>query len=171
MPITFNADEIFEMAEEIERNGAEFYREAAKNVSDAKTKQALLDMAAMEDDHLRTFEQMRKQLSGQEKGEIFDPDNRSALYLQTMADARGWEGRISPLEQLTGSETIKDIFEIALNSEKESVVFYSGLKALVSVKAGRDREPMTYAYYRDIKKGKTPGTAAAAPPSSYGAMI
>jgi hypothetical protein len=28
MSITFNVDEIFEMAEEIERNGAKFYREA-----------------------------------------------------------------------------------------------------------------------------------------------
>ena len=30
MPITFNADEIFEMAEEMERNGAWFYRRAAE---------------------------------------------------------------------------------------------------------------------------------------------
>ena len=43
------------------------------------------------------------------------------------------------MEKLTGSETIKDILEIALNSEKESVVFYFGLKGLVPVKAGRDK--------------------------------
>ena len=34
MPITFNANEIFEMAEEMERNGARFYRKAAENASD-----------------------------------------------------------------------------------------------------------------------------------------
>ncbi|GAH47433.1 unnamed protein product [marine sediment metagenome] len=56
MGITFNADEIFEMAEEIERNGAKYYREAAEKASDKKTKQMLLDMAAMEDEHLETFE-------------------------------------------------------------------------------------------------------------------
>ena len=140
MGITFNANEIFEMAEEIERNGAKFYRRASANSPDEKTKQMLLDMAVMEDEHLKTFQQMRKQLSGREKGwAIFDPDNLSVLYLQAMADARGYEGKITPAKELTGSETPKEIIEIALNSEKESVVFYFGLKGLVPVKAGRDK--------------------------------
>jgi len=140
MAITFNANEIFEMAEEIERNGAEFYRQAAEKAADKETKQMLLDMAIMEDGHLKTFEEMRNQLSGQEKGwTIFDPDNQSVLYLQEMADARGYEGKITPTKELTGEEKPKEIIEIALNSENESVVFYLSLKALVPVKAGRDK--------------------------------
>ena len=140
MPITFNANEIFEMAEEIERNGAGFYRKAAEKTSDKQTKQMLLDMANMEDEHLATFQEMRKELSGQEKGwTVFDPDNQSALYLQTMADARGYEGRITPMKELSGKETTKEILDIALNSEKESVVFYFALKGLVPIRAGRDK--------------------------------
>ena len=140
MGITFNADEIFEMAEEIERNGATFYREAAGHAGDTKTRQLLLDMAAMEDGHLRTFEEMRKQLGGQEKAQIvFDPDNESALYLQTMADGHGWEGKISPTEQLTGSEKIEDIVNMAINAEKNSVVFYVGLRDFVPVRAGKEK--------------------------------
>jgi len=140
MGITFNADEIFEMAEEFERNGAKFYRRAAANSPDKETKQMLLDMATMEDGHLKTFQEMREELSGREKEPmVFDPDNLSALYLQAMADARGYEGKITPAKELTGDETPKEIIEIALNSEKESVVFYFGLKGLVPVKAGRDK--------------------------------
>lgn len=140
MGITFNANEIFEMAEEIERNGVKFYRRASANSPDEETKQMLLDMAVMEDEHLKTFQQMREELSGREKEPmVFDPDNQSALYLQAMADARGYEGKITPAKELTGSETPKEIIEIALNSEKESVVFYFGLKGLVPVKAGRDK--------------------------------
>ncbi len=140
MAITFNANEIFEMAEEIERNGAEFYREAAENAADKETKQMLLDMADMGDGHLKIFEEMRNQLSGQEKGwTIFDPDNQSVLYLQEMAYARGYEGKLSPTKELTGEESPKEIIEIALNSENESVDFYLSLKALVPVKAGRDK--------------------------------
>jgi len=140
MPITFNANEIFEMAEEMERNGAKFYRKAAQNASDDQIKQMLLDMADMEDGHLKTFEEMREQLSGQEKGwTVFDPDNQSVLYLQAMAYARGFEGKITPTKELTGSEAPKEILETALNSEKESVVFYFGLKGMVPVKAGRDK--------------------------------
>ena len=140
MGITFNAEEIFEMAEEIERNGANFYRLAAANTADKGTRQMLLDMAAMEDGHLKTFQKMREQLSGQEKGwAIFDPDNQSALYLQAMADSRGYEGKITPSKELTGNEKPREILEIALNSENESVVFYLSLKELVPAKAGRDK--------------------------------
>ena len=140
MGITFNANEVFEMAEEMEKNGAKFYRKAAESCKDDDTKKILLDMAAMEDGHLKAFEEMRKGLSSQEKGwTIFDPDNQSVLYLQEMTDASGYEGKISPTKELTGNESPKEIFEIALNAEKESVIFYFGLKGLVPVKAGRDK--------------------------------
>jgi rubrerythrin len=140
MPITFNANEILEMAEEIETNGAKFYRKAAKSASDERTKQMLLDMAAMEDGHLKTYQEIRKGLSQWEKEEtIFDPDNQSVKYLQAMAEARGYEGKITPSKELTGSETIKEILDIALNSEKESALFYLGLKDLVPERAGREK--------------------------------
>ena len=58
MSITFNADEIFEMAEQIERNGAAFYREAAGITSDADVKEMLLSLAAMEEGHQKTFAQI-----------------------------------------------------------------------------------------------------------------
>ena len=140
MPITFNANEIFEMAEEMEKNGAKFYRKAAQNASDNQTKQMLLDMADMEDGHLKTFQNMREELSDREKEPtVFDPNNEAVLYLQAMANSRGYEGKKSPDEELSGNETMREILEIALNSEKESVVFYFGLMSLVPPKAGRDK--------------------------------
>lgn len=140
MPVTFNANEIFEIAEEIERNGAGFYRKAAEQTSDKETKQLLGDMAAIEDGHLETFKSMRAELSGEDIGwTVFDPNNEAALYLQAIADARGWEGKVSPTEPLTGNETTTEILETALCSEKESVLFYFGLKALVPDNAGKDK--------------------------------
>jgi rubrerythrin len=140
MGITFNADEIFEMAENIERDGAKFYRQAAKNAADEKTRKMLLDLAAMEDKHLATFQEMRKELSAREKEEmVFDPDNQAAMYLQTMASGHGWEGKKSLTENLTGNETLEDILKTAIKAENDSVVFYSGLKELVPAKAGKDK--------------------------------
>ncbi len=72
MSITFNADEIIEMAEEIERNGAKFYREAAKNASAKKTKHMLLDMSAMTYSYYRDLKQGR--LS---QGDATFPNKRS----------------------------------------------------------------------------------------------
>jgi rubrerythrin len=49
MSITFNAFEIFEIAEQIERNGVKFYRKAAKGISDQDLRQTLLELADMEE--------------------------------------------------------------------------------------------------------------------------
>jgi len=140
MSITFNADEVFEMAIEVERNAARFYRKAAVSAKDKKVKQMLLDMAAMEDGHEQTFETMRAEISDPGEWDTpFDPDNEAVLYLQAMADSRGIEGKKSVTEELTGNESVKEIFEAALNAEKDSVVFYFGLRSLVPAKAGQDK--------------------------------
>ncbi len=140
MSITFNADEIFEIAAQMERNGMKFYRKAAEKASDEKIKQMLLEMAKMEAEHLKTFEHMRRYISNKEKAEtVFDPDNEASIYLQTMADRHGSEGRKSPTEELTGTESIAEILKIALNAEKDSVIYYFGLRSFVPPKAGRDK--------------------------------
>jgi rubrerythrin len=130
--ITFNADEIFEMAEEIERNGAAFYREATAKAKDAQTQKFFRDLAAMEDGHLTVFQNMRRELADQDRAPtVFDPLDEMTLYLQAMADAKGFEGKIGPSLRLTGKETLLDVLSIALNAERNSVVFYVGLKTLV----------------------------------------
>ncbi len=139
MVITYTADEIFEMAEEAERNAAEFYREAAERCSNEETSKLLLDMSATENEHLETFQNMREKLSAEEEMLISDPLGRSTMFLQAMADARTWEGRISPMQDLSGNETAKEIVEIALEAEKEMVVFYVGLKDMVYFKSGKDK--------------------------------
>jgi len=140
MSITFNADEVFEMAEQIERNGAKFYREAAAKISDRPVKDMFLRLAGMEDGHLRTFQQMRKTLSPQEKeGTTFDPEGEAAFYLQAMADDRGLEGKKTPTVKLTGQESTQELFDIAIDAEKNSILYYVGLKGLVPEGAGRDK--------------------------------
>ncbi len=140
MSIRFSADEIFEMAEEIERNGAKFYRKAAEGAADNETRRYLLDMAAMEDGHLQTFAEMREQLSAAEREVVtFDPENEAALYLDAMADSHGTEGKKSVTEELTGDESIAEIVSIAIGAEKDSVVFYSGLRSLVTDAAGKGK--------------------------------
>lgn len=140
MGLAFNADEIFEMAEQIERNGAKFYREAAGNSTDESIKRMLLGMAAMEDSHLETFAEMRQELTERETATgLFDPDNEAALYLQTMADSHGSEGMKTPAVKLTGNESVEQVLNAAIDAEKNSVLFYVGLKDMVSVRAGKDK--------------------------------
>jgi rubrerythrin len=99
-----------------------------------------LDMAAMEDAHLQTFQDMRQELAAQEREvTAFDPYDEATLYLQTLANGKGSEGMRSPTEKLTGKESVEELLEIAIGAEKNSVLFYVGLKDMVSAKAGRDK--------------------------------
>ena len=140
MSITFNAFEIFEMAEQIERNGIKFYRKAAEGISDKDTRQMLLDLADMEAEHEETFAGMRKQLSDEERElRVFDPDNEIALYLQAMANGHVFDPKEDLSEQLTGTESVEDILKLAIGAEKDSIVFYLGLKDFVPVRAGKDK--------------------------------
>lgn len=140
MSITFNVDEVFEMAEEIERNGAKFYRQAAEKAKDAETRKMFSELAAMEDGHEKTFANMRKELSAAMKEPVtYDPDNQVMRYLQTMADFHGTEGKASPTQQFTGRETPEETLCAALQAEKNSIAFYVGLKDFVPSKQGKEK--------------------------------
>jgi rubrerythrin len=132
MSATFNADEIFEMAEQIERNGAAFYRKAAGAAKDSEIRTLFTHLAIMEETHLRLFGEMRARYSqDRAENQQFDPDNEAVQYLHTLASRQGWEGKASPLRELNGTEPLKQVLWKALAAEKDSVVFYTGMKDLV----------------------------------------
>jgi rubrerythrin len=140
MAYDFNVDEVFEMAIQIEANGANFYRKAADLQQDSDNKAFLEKLARMEDKHKSTFETMRKDISDREKqGTVFDPANELSMYLKAMADNHGGEGNPEVVESLTGEEPMEEIITTAIGLEKESILFYLGLKDLVPAKYGHDK--------------------------------
>jgi rubrerythrin len=140
MSIKFNADEIFEMAEQMERNGAKFYRKAAETCSTTESRQTLLDLAAMEDEHEKTFASIRKSLTAQETAQtVFDPDNQAALYLRAFADGHVFDVKQEPCDRLTGRETMEEVLRFAMGLERDSIAFYLGIKASVPERLGRDK--------------------------------
>jgi len=131
MAMPFNADEVFEMAEQIERNGGEKFPAVSE---------ILLGLAAMEDGHLKTFTGMRAELSGTELEEpVFDPDGQAQMYLRVMADGNVFDVKADPAEQLAASNTPEDVLKMAIGVERDSIAFYVGLKEAVSSKAGKDK--------------------------------
>jgi rubrerythrin len=140
MAIMFNADEVFEMAVRIESNGAAFYRKAAAMQSDSENQRFLESLAAMEDQHQKIFIEMRKTLTEKDAGgKVFDPYDEVSQYLASMADTIGGEGSPSAADALTGSETLEEILTTAIGLEKDSILFYVGLKDLVPPKYGQEK--------------------------------
>ena len=134
MAYDFSADDIFKLAEEIERNGAAFYQNAAQSVSVDSQKALLLHLAEMEVAHEKIFKAMRAELADREKaGTVFDPDNESAMYLKALADLRVF------FEKTIDTSSMEDILKAAVTAEKDSIVLYLGMKDLVPEKFGKDR--------------------------------
>ena len=140
MTIPFNADEIFAIAEQIERNADKFYRRAAEGFEDAAGRKLLLDLADMEVEHVRIFADMRRDFS--EHGgwiEISDPYDEVVPYLRAIADGLVFDVRVDPSERITGKETPEEILRMALELEKDSVVFYQGIREIVPERLGKGR--------------------------------
>ncbi len=137
MSIRFNSDEMLQIAIDIERNGAAFYRQAAGMEQIALSKAMLLELAAMEEDHEKRFAEMRERLTEAERREVtFDPEGELPLYLQVMADKNVFAKDVKPEFSFTGKKSIDEVLRFALGMEKDSVVFYLGLQDIVPERLG-----------------------------------
>ncbi len=134
MPNEFNANDIFEMAVKIEQNGAIFYRNAAKQIEDEGNKNFLLELARMEDGHVVVFSNMQKQLKNEAIfSNDFDPDDENILYLKALADTRVFFEKEQP------DDSFKSILRTAIQTEKDSIAFYLGMKGLISANSGQSK--------------------------------
>ncbi len=134
MAFNFNADEIFQMAEEIEQNGAAFYKEASESVSDKRYKKLLSDLSLMELEHYKTFSSMHSSLSDKEKEPaVFDPMNESVMYLKALADTQVF------YKKQIDTSSIKSVLLNAIGMEKDSIVFYVGIKDMVPERLGKGK--------------------------------
>ena len=138
MAITFNADEIFEIAEQIERNGQKFYSISAQRVSEPSTKKVLTDLAEMEADHLKIFQNLHAKLNAQARDELtWDPDGESVAYLRAAADSHIFKTDTDPSSLLSDNSDPKEILELALQFEKDSVVYFLGVADMVPERLGK----------------------------------
>ncbi len=138
MSPAFNAEEVLEIAVQIEKIGAAFYRRAAEIVDDPAGKIMLEELAVMEDGHEIGFENMRANpdiLSML----IGDPEGEAALYLRAFASGNVFPADADPAFELDDTVTVEVILSKAIRMELESIAFYQGIKDAMSKELGRDK--------------------------------
>lgn len=129
MTIPFNAEEILDMAITIEKNGAAFYREAAKQTEDPETKKFFESLVTMEEEHGRNFSALKDRwVQADNRTRLFDPDEDAAKILDAWAGGFVFDVRESASSPLAGGEAPEEILRIALRAEKDSTLFYLGLR-------------------------------------------
>jgi len=110
MGIPFSVGEVLEIAQQIERNGARFYRRAAEQAPSARVGETLLELAAMEDRHEQVFAAMAADLSDVERRPpAYDPYDESVQYMRAAAGGHVFDLRTDPVEWLEGSRTMQQV--------------------------------------------------------------
>jgi len=131
MSFSFTAEEIFKIAIQIERDGKLFYQRAAA-LFDGGIKRTFLGLAEMEETHETFFTRLKELLFKSDTESVnFDPARESGSYLTALARTKIFDLDQSAEETWPANSSIDDILKLAIQSEKESIVYYIGLKEVV----------------------------------------
>jgi rubrerythrin len=134
----FNAIEVFKIAEQIEHNGARFYQKAAGIFDGTQISETFLRLADWEAKHERIFSSMKAQLSDLNRKLSAAGCEEKMPDPKVMAGLAVFGIRSEPADELSGNEDKDDVLKRAVEKEKDSIVFYSGLKDFVADNASRD---------------------------------
>ncbi|SPF41472.1 Rubrerythrin [Syntrophobacter sp. SbD1] len=139
MSYGFNAGEVFKIAIQIEKNGTEFYEKSVKNIKETEIKALFIDLALQEIEHKRKFESLLAGLPPASTAPtVWDPDNEIDQYIKMMADDHIFVSSSDVKDRVDRLKDTMDALKLAIEFEKDSVLFFLGLEDAVTVE--KDRE-------------------------------
>lgn len=125
----FSVLEAIEQAIQTERLGCEFYTEMAKRFdfnSDLKSLFSLL--ASKEVAHEKTFLSLKDKVSN---AEVSGWDEVQ-MYMRAIVESEFFLGKNKALPSMSGIKTIQDAVRFAISFEKETLLYFIGIKSAVS---------------------------------------
>jgi len=131
MGIELSIADVFRMAGQLEQDASAFYREASSLSTDPRCRQLLAQLATMEDDHVHVFGGIKHHLAGRLRtGRDESPGEACPCSVDSLgmlaASAAGTLGR-----RFAGLPTNQDVLRKALDFERESIVFFLGLRSML----------------------------------------
>jgi len=135
----FNADEVFQIAIDIEENGKRFYEKAMDIVDNPDVKAILGSLAKDEAEHLKRFTELKAQLpKTATEDTVWDPEHEMNQYLQMMADIHVFRSDLDVEKKLSQAKNPEDILRLGIQFEKDSIVFFVTMQDSTEEKKGRE---------------------------------
>jgi rubrerythrin len=139
MIFNFNAGEIFDIAIKIEENGKRFYDRSLEIIKDPEVKKLFAELAGQEVEHKKRFEALKSQLPAEvTKGNVYDPNNELDLYIKMMADQHVFISADNLDAQMEQIKDAKDALKLAIEFEKDSVIFFLSMQEATEGKKGQE---------------------------------
>ncbi|HSG27364.1 MAG TPA: ferritin family protein [Candidatus Krumholzibacterium sp.] len=143
MGISFNADEVFEMGMDVERNGEAYYKKAAELAVDPEVKKVFEYLGKEEKKHWETFRQMRESLSGDTTSPtVMDPEGLNEAYLDALVKSRLFTNEYEAKKVAEQAKDATGALNAALTFEKDTILFFSSMKSMTREDLGADKIDM-----------------------------
>lgn len=137
MSYSFNAAEVFKIAVQIEENGKRFYEETQKTIDSPEVKNLFAELAGQEIEHKKRFESLLAQLPPESSAPtVWDPENELDKYIKVMADQHVFVSDVT--ERIAQVKDARAALKLAIEFEKDSVLFFLSLEDAVAGKKDQD---------------------------------
>ncbi len=128
MEEVLTADYVLQLAEQIERNGRQYYSTAAQIYPSGRG--IFLDLAQVELEHEKEFANMRARLALKPAPPI-DEEGNLAHYIRNLAAGTFFDAGANPAHLFHENNSTEDIVWTAVGLEKESILFYEGVERIM----------------------------------------
>jgi rubrerythrin len=124
----------------MERNGGVFYTRAAESAESEEAARMLRELAIMERKHEKVFSDMADSLGEEEsQAPLYDPYDEGMQYMQAIAGGHVFDLHANPVEWLEGGRSMTEIIQKAIQLEKDTIIYYLGVKDSVPEQLGAAR--------------------------------
>ncbi len=125
----FNSSDIVKYAVQIEKNGRDFYDQAAKSVKSDRAKKVLEFLSNEEQQHISDFENILNQIPGNEPKERYPGEY--ADYMLALVEESLFTKNKRGYDSARAIRNDKQALELAIGFEKDSILFYYEMKRFV----------------------------------------
>lgn len=168
MSYLLDVKEILEFAVHIEERGYEFYVEAMKKFNDPRATQLFQYLADEEFKHEKVFRKLLANEGGLRRQEA---DSEYRDYMKEFVKAHPLAERRTVRDRLSRMAEPEQVLELAMEFEKESIIFFTQLKELVAPGRSRAVEKVIHEEMGHLRKvSQMKRRLAPSPRAGAGAM-
>jgi len=125
----FSASEVVELGILIEKNGRDFYNAVLSQLKDEKSGELFVFLAREEEKHIIKFTQILDSIQKYEPPESYAQEY--VAYMRSLADGYVFTRANSGKEIGNKVKSEKEAIDLGLGFEKDSILFYEGMKKAV----------------------------------------